>query len=320
MIQNVKEENDSQEVDELLMKIYSENFAVIESSSAMMQYGEITSMVSFLVFLMCIAVKLSPLGNFSWVYLNIPGIISLLSLTFTFNMFLRLKDLIDKAELKIIRKNTEEQPKKTGLVYSFIVLNLIGISLIVFIFVLSLRLDGKISPKKDINLVFIPLYIAIILSVSYAIFISPAFFNQKLIFEIILIFLYIISALLFVSLLSENINNNVKTKRSRKKYFCFIPFYITFCSHLVYLVAKIIIAFKENLIGKIMVAGGIALFLSGCITANVKLNRRDYTKHYGEAILFILGFVLICGDTIVNFFYDRQEKEREEIKDEIDKI
>ena len=55
--------------DELLAKIYNENINKINTLTNLLQIGELTAVLSFLFFLILLAIKLCPHGNFSFAFL-----------------------------------------------------------------------------------------------------------------------------------------------------------------------------------------------------------------------------------------------------------
>ena len=188
---------------ELLNKIIEKNIEKIEFYSQIIKICEFISLFSFLLFLILLCIKLSPNGNFNWVCLNIPGIISLLGIILILNSFFIIKELIDKSE------NPNNTFIEKGSFISLIALNLIGICLIIFLFLVTLRLNEYISNKKDLNIVFIPFYISLIILILFGIFISPAFIDNSLYFEIVLFFLYLLSSFIFSGLLCNKVNKKI---------------------------------------------------------------------------------------------------------------
>ena len=206
---------DDQEENELLLKIVEKNFEKLELSSKIMKYSEIISLFSFLIFLIILCIKLSPKGSFNWLFINIPGIITIIAIILFLNSFFYIKDLIDKNE------NLNNGSIKIGNFFSIIASNIIGFSLLIFLILITLRLNHNIKNEIDLNLIFIPLYIVLFTLLLYGIFISPAFLGNQLYSEISLIFIYIISGIIFSSLLCVKVNNitslNYKSKIKRKK-------------------------------------------------------------------------------------------------------
>ena len=126
---------DEQEENEFLLKIIEKNFEKIELSSKIMKYSEIISLFSFLIFLTILCFKLSPKGSFNWLFINIPGIITIIAIILFLNSFFYIKDLIDKCE------NIDNNSIQAGTLFSFILSNIIGISLLSFLILVTLRLN-----------------------------------------------------------------------------------------------------------------------------------------------------------------------------------
>ena len=94
------DDESQQEQEKLLIKIYEENIDTITTTSKIMQFTQLISILSFLIFLITIAIRLSPIAKFSFFFTSIPLFISLLSLVVSFNMFLILKRIIYRSDNK----------------------------------------------------------------------------------------------------------------------------------------------------------------------------------------------------------------------------
>ena len=101
--------------DELLAKIYNENINKINTLTNLLQIGELTAVLSFLFFLILLAIKLCPHGNFSFAFLLIPSIITICSVAIALNAILSLKNIIDI---------TEKKESRTSTAFSYLLLNI----------------------------------------------------------------------------------------------------------------------------------------------------------------------------------------------------
>ena len=300
---------------ELLNKIIEKNIEKIEFYSQIIKICEFISLFSFLIFLILLCIKLSPNGNFNWVCLNIPGIISLLGIILILNSFFIIKELIDKSE------NPNNTFIEKGSFISLIALTLIGICLIIFLFLVTLRLNEYISNKKDLNIVFIPFYISLIILILFGIFISPAFIDNSLYFEIVLFFLYLLSSFIFSGLLCNKVNNKNKLNNNNKlKYFhCFIPLYFCIGAHIFYFVFNMIIdkmknfgyIFFSNLIS---ISGLILIFISFLITQLKEDNIINNKNHYIQILFLIFSFILFSFDFIINQIINGDNEQRQELE------
>ena len=288
------------EVNELLNKIIEKNIEKIELYSKTMIISELISLFSFLIFLIILCIKLSPFGNFSWLFLNIPGIISLIGILLILNLFLVIKDLIDKSE------NPDNNSIHTGTFFSFIIFNLIGFLLIIFLILVTLRLNGNINNKKDLNVIFIPFYISLFFAILFSIFIFPAFISNGLYFEIILIFIYLIFGFISSCLLCTKINNknNFKDNHKLKYYHCFIPLYFSIGAHIFYFIYNLTMDHMKNVTLNIFsnlinIFGLILIFISAIITQLKEDNIINNNHNYIQIILLIISFFLLSFNFVV---------------------
>ena len=300
---------------ESLNKIIEKNIEKIELYSQIMKISELISLFSFFLFLILLCIKLSPNGNFNWLYLNIPGIISLVGIIVILNSFFIIKELIDKSE------NPNNTSIEKGSFICLIALNLIGICLIIFLFLITLRLNNYINNKKDLNIVFIPFYISLIILILFGIFISPAFIGNGLYFEIVLFFLYLLSAFIFSGLLCNKVNNKNQLNNNNKvKYFhCFIPLYFCIGAHIFYFIFNVIIDKMKNISYNIFsnlisIFGLILIFISFLITQLKEDNVINNKNHFIQLLLLIVSFILFSFDFIINQIINDDNEQRQELE------
>ena len=257
---------EEQETNEFLSNIIEKNLYKITLCSNIMKYSEIISLLSFLIFLIILCIKLSPSFSFNWLFINIPGIITILGIISIFNCFFYIKDLIDKCE------NIDNNSIQAGTLFSFILSNIIGISLLSFLILVTLRLNENIKSGTDLNLIFIPLYIMLCALFLFLIFISPAFISNNLYIEIILIFVNLLSGFIFSGLLCFKLNKLNNINNNKIKYFhCFIPFYFCIGANIFFIIFIIISKYFKNMEFKFLsnfmyIIGFIFLFIGGLIT------------------------------------------------------
>ena len=298
-----------------LNKIIEKNIEKIEFYSEIIKISEYISLLSFFIFLILLCIKLSPKGNFNWLYLNIPTIITLLGIILILNSFFIIKNLIDKSE------NPNNTNIEKGNFISIISLNFIGICLIVFLFLVTLRLNDYINNKNDLNLIFIPFYISLIIFFLFGIFISPAFINNGLYFEIVLFILYLLSGFLFSGLLCKKVNNKNQLNNNNKlKYFhCFIPLYFCIGGHIFYFIFNMIFDKMKNIgynfySNLISISGLILIFISFLITQLKEDNIINNKNHFIQIIFLIISFILFSFDFIINQIINDDNEQRQEIE------
>ena len=292
--------------DEILTRIYEDNYDKFENISKIIKYTQIFIYSSGFLFFIILIIKLSSKGNFNWLYLSFPFFIFLLSIIILLNCFLHLKNLMDKIENNLNSNNF-------GTIFTFIIGNLIGLFLSIFFIILMLRLDMKILVNNDLNLIMIPLYVSLGLGLLFCIFISPSFFSNGLYFEIILYFIDLMSCLIFICLICLKFNSSINLSKNNKlKYFhCFIIFYLAIFSHLIYSIFKCLNYFSDKIKNNnfikefsdfFMLSGLVFLLLTGLITQLKLDNYINNSNHYIQAILCLISFILLYADNIQSLF------------------
>lgn len=296
------EDESQQEQEKLLIKIYEDNIETITTTSKIMQFTQLSSMLTFLIFLITIAIRLSPISKFSYFFTSIPLFISLISLVISFNMFLILKSIIDRSDSK-------NKTLQRGNIFSFIMLNLSGFLGVTFCILLFLYIDEVIT-DVDVNIIFIPLYISISLGIIYAVFISPAFSSNGLYIELVIIFTYLIGNFVFCGLLASVLN-----KDSNDKFiypFIAVYFFLGMCFF--YLIMNCVISKEGNkrLISNGLLMLGVVFAFIGSLLIQLKNDNVIENKdHYVDAIMFIFGFVFVIGESFMNLFFNFNENEEE---------
>lgn len=297
------DDESQQEQEKLLIKIYEENIDTITTTSKIMQLTQLISILSFLIFLITITIRLSPLAKFSFFFTSIPLFISLLSLVVSFNMFLILKSIIDRSDSK-------NKTAQRGNIFSFVMLNLSGFLGATFFILLFLYIDEVIT-DVDLNIIFIPLYLAISVGIIYAVFISPAFSSNGLYIELVIIFTYLIGNFVFCGLLAGAVN-----KDSNDKFlypFIAVYFFLGMC--FLYLVINCMMNNKGNkrkfVTNGLYMIGVIFAFVGSLLVQLKKDNVIDNKDHYVDGIMFVLGFAFAFGESGVNLVFDCNESEEE---------
>ncbi len=303
---------EEQESNEFLSNIIEQNLDKITKCSNIMNYSEIISIFSFLIFLIILCIKLSSSFSFSWLFLNIPGIFTIIGIISIFNCFFYIKDLIDKCE------NIDNNSIQIGNFFSFIISNIIGISLLTFLILVTLRLNNNIKSETDLNLIFTPLYIMLCASFLFSIFMSPAFISNNLYFEIILIFVNLISGFIFSGLLCYKINNLNSLNNNKIKFFhCFIPFYFCIGANIFFIIFIIISKYFKNMDFKLLsnfmyIFAFIFLFIGGLITQLKQDNIMTNKNNFIQIILFIISFLLFSLELIYNILINEGTEEMNE--------
>lgn len=187
--QRYNNRDSEKDLDANLIKLYEINMDQLNRISTIIQICQIIGYCSFLVFLILITIKVYPVYALSWFFVMSPALICLTSFTYQLNMYLRLKDIFDEAELK-------ETGLNIGSILSYFCLNTTALSLFVYLVLFTLKSEYMISSQW--NLITVPLYCIFGMALFYFVFIMPAFLQSNLVMEICLIFVYIATSLTFV--------------------------------------------------------------------------------------------------------------------------
>jgi len=296
--------------DNLLLKMNEIQIEDIKNFSNYIKITETICLISFLVFLIVLTIKLVNLNEkLNWNLLDIPALCFLISLIITFDLFLIIKNLIDKIE------NQLSSSIKAGTYFSFIIINFIGINIIIFFILLMNYIQNSNNSKSDINIIFIPYYLSISLALIFAVFMLNAFLQNNLFIEIIFIFGYLITFFLFGILLCLKINNkNGLNKHNNLKFFhCFLPIYLILGSHFLY---RLVIFFLQKnfifkkIFNKILFIICIFFSLLTCLITQLKIDDKiSNKKHYIQGILAIIAYLSFSFEYYYNILLEEETEE-----------
>lgn len=320
--------------EEDLNKIFSKYISKVEDINISLKSSKFLSFISIISSFILLSIKLSSAGKFSWLYLNIPIIISILLLCVILNLYLYLKILIEKAEKNsrlyignnnnnLNSYNISSNVKNGGTVFTYVILFSITLCFILFSLLSTFYLEELvIKQTKDAIFIFLPVFIAILLLLIYIIFITPAFSASNLIIELGLIYINIFAFSVFLILLCLKINNNLSHNKldGLKFSFVFIPFYFLIGANIVYLILNKTVfgKNKNNLINTgnrnsnmnwiINLISLIPILVAG-ILCNLKLDEVMKNKnHYVQSILLLCGYVIFMSNGIWEIFTDNNEE------------
>ena len=211
-------------------------------------------------------------------------------------MLIYIKDIFD---------NKTVTPVKKGNVFSFIFLNVCGCLLVLFIILIAFYIDNiKHNSTSDLNIMFIPFYLAMILALIYAVFISPAFVSNGLYIETFLMFSYAIGAFVFGFLLCMTITSS---DSGWKYVYAFLPFYFVIGANTVFNVITIVNRSKHNeskmeiMFGSVSCIGLVFVLIAGVVLQMKLDNVIDNTRHYVELMLMLFGVVMLCMKNVFAF-------------------
>lgn len=303
--QSVENEGNISEDDELIMKIYQQNIDKITLYSDIMKYSQLAAYICMIITLVLLSLKLSDLGSFSYLYFIIPISLTIASSLLYGNIIFRLKSIIDKTEITLQKGEKENE---NGSLIIEILLNFTGISLFIFFIVLFCRLDGYIDKSKDLNIIFIPLYLSLISCLIFGVFISPGFFKGEMYFEIGLTFIHLVSLFTFFFLLCYKVN----MPHSIKYIHVYVPYYFSAGAQLLYFIGYNFFDKKQNNIKKqILFSFSMSCVLCAGIINQIFLDANRKDIYYIPVILYLAAFLGFTSDQVIDTFNDINDEKIE---------
>lgn len=320
--------------EEELNTIFSKYTSKLEDINISIKISKFLCLISIISSFILISIKLSNTGKFSWLYLNIPIVISIILLCLIFNLYLYLKILIEKAEKSsrlymgnnnnnLNECNNNSNIKNGGTIFTYVILFLITICLIIFSLLSTFYLqDFVINQTKDTIYVFLPLFISLLSLLIYIIFISPAFYASNLRIELGLIYINIFAFFVFLILLCLKVNNILLHNKLNglKFLFVFIPFYLIIGATIVYLILKktVFNQKKNRVLGNenrnknvnfVMNSISLVLILIAGIICNLKLDKIIENKnHFVQSILLMFSYIIFTSVEIWDIFTDNNDE------------
>lgn len=295
---NVLSEDDQDSIDGLLLKIYERHIDLISLYARTIQIAQMIVYISTVFSMILLAIRLSPLSSFRYSYVLIPGLIAIFALMLTMNIYLLMKDLIDSAQ-----KRQEEASINSGTVISYLCLNMIGISGIIFVCLILTRLDSLIHSR--LMTIFIPLFFGCCTALFFVIFISPAFIEKKLYFEIAVMFIDIICVVAFGLLLAIRIDNDYKFSFG----LVVISLHFALGIHAISLLIGLIMK-KVNMVSSILILVSIVFFFITVLLFQLKQDKMMANdSNWIEVVLGLIGFNCLFAESIYSLFFEQDSPE-----------
>jgi peptidoglycan/LPS O-acetylase OafA/YrhL len=299
------EEFQVNDFEEYFAKVYETNSDRIEKISLTISITQIISIISFSIFFVALAFRCQDGFVFSWFVVFIFAFISLISITLMLNMYLKLKDIFDVAE----RLFTGETGINMGSIISYTCLNLKALCLFIYGLCFCFHMDGIINEQYSI--ISLPLYFVLILSLFYAIFILPAFIQNKMFAEIFLIFLYLVCSFVFLILLNMKLDRSIDTNYISS----FVPIYTAIGANILFQIWSILNKQKEERIfGLIFLFSLIMVFICSLLIP-LKADKFIYIDNWIIVMIGMLAYLSLITEKIVSYVMDSSAKE-EELKHE----
>ncbi len=287
--------------------IFNSYLNKIQNCEEKIKLFQILGYVLIIIFFALLMIKFSLKNEkeLKYFYLLLPSILVILTFSFSFNYFLKLKQLIEKDEADILSHNTKIDCSM-GNFLSYLCLNLVCLSICVYLLLLSLKLE-KAIPDLGLSMVNIPIYISLGIIFFYFIFILPAFIMNKFYWEIILIASYLINSILFSILLSMKIDHQTKLKFAE----VFIPLLLALGIQFIYTIVKFFMA-EGCFIMKLLSFVSVSFILGTFFHLVIILDQEDAYKYvYRLSVLFLFSAIIFSIEKITSLFISSDEGEKD---------
>ena len=249
-------------------------------------YGIISSLLSLLTFFVLFTLKAWYFNQISWLMILIPGLAMIIISTIVFNLYLRVEEIIDYLDKKNIN---------IGTLLSYFCVNIVSISLIVYLILICLKLNKNINTQFSI--ISIPLYILLGISFFYFVFIFPALIQSRMYFEITVISNYLINLFFFLLMINYKCDSS---KASIGYTSIFIPLWIAIGVHLLYVIYSNIInemSYFKHFFFFCFVAGS----LSATICLSLKLDSYSKIPDWTICLLSTVAFISLIIELFINY-------------------
>jgi len=299
--EDLKTEDDSENFDEInpnLLKIIEKHQDKIITITNIINISEFIGYLSLLVFLLMLAIRLSPNVSFNWLILFTPAATCVISFTIILNAYLKLKDIFEESD------NLEEENKNSssslGSILSYFCLNSASLCALVYLVLLSLRLQNIII-SINYGEIAIPIYVLYGIAVFYYIFILPAFLKNKMIFPLFIFGVYIIASFIFFVLLNMKLDKIMQGGYYSLIFFSMlsaIAFQIVYYG---YLLVKAIMV-KNNFVIYISIEIALSLLLVALLLTGLKLDSVISIDNWVPLVMIIFSYMILISDKLYAFF------------------
>ncbi len=301
---------EDQMLDEYLMQVYEKNISKINTIQKTMDISKVIAVISVLLFLILLAIKVD--RDFTWFVPFIPAATALLSFAVLFNLFLKLKDIFDDTGKSEDKDKDDEESSHIGSNVSYFCLNLIVLNVLIYMILFSLKCDNIM--ESDWNVISIPIYIVFGIATFYAIFILPAFIQNKMYMESIMLFTYLICSFIFFILINLKGDKNIASE-----YFSvFLPFIFPLGLHFIYLISILVVSKKNNWFRLITESGWLFFLFVACVLIIAKADKVDSKTGYGywlPVVMVLIGYCMFVSEKVLSFFGWKKESDEEEVKE-----
>jgi len=265
-------------------KIFQENQDKIICHVISMQYLQVISIFSGIIFFLLLAIFLSlqsPISN-SWIYISIPFLVGEITLALSLTLFLNLSVIYNDGRLILASW------------ISYFAVNLSALALIIFSISVPLKIEGYIIVPW--GLITIPLYIFIGICLLYFIFMMPALLDKKCYWDIVIISSLILNFFIFMLLLNSRLDNSYSLSYVN----IFIPVWITSAFFFAYIINMFVQSSNiydfytaiTNLISNILLTAATVLIA-------LNLDKTYPTPYWATFLLIIFSYMIFFTERLL---------------------
>lgn len=290
------------EIDSFMLKVYEQNINKIILLSNRINTSYITTLLSSLILLIMLLAKLASIAGIYYIYLFIPAAISIIAVYVLLNTYLNMKDIFDEAQgTDIERKQGSIDEDNIGTQITYVCLNVSSLMLVVYVLLLTLRLDNMID--YNFNSVSIPVYIIMLIGGFYAVFILPALIQNRIYADIILIFSNLCGIMIFVILINSKLDYNYDISYMN----IFKSLFFSFGIDLIYLVTCFFKEFKSNLSDCLCsICFVLSLIISNILIA-LRLDGVIFFDVYIPPLIILIAYTAYVSQKILKIIYVKEE-------------
>jgi len=284
-------------------KIFTKYIHKIQICEENIKLLQMLGYISIVLFFLMIIIKFSLTNHkeLKFYYLVIPAIFSTFCFSFSLNYFLRLKQLLEKEEEDIIAMETKSDCS-FGNILSYLCLNFINVAIIIFFFLIALKLENKLPTNVNYNIINIPLYISIGIIFFYFIFLLPAFILNRYYWGIFIIASYLINSSIFLILISMKLDHQINLEYLK----IFIPFFIAIGIQLLHSIYLLFLG-EHRFLLKILELLSLSFILGSIVYLAVILDTNDFSQSYKVPTLFLFSATLFSIEKITNIYISNDD-------------
>jgi len=275
------EHNEDQET----LLIYSQHKSKLEYIWNTTDICNIITLIGIIVFLFVFMLKLALMNSFSWFYLLLPALLTIIPYTISVNLLVRSIDIIS------------EQCSW----FKYIIVNLTTLSTVTYLVLFCFKMEKLIITTW--LLLSLPLFMTIIVASLFLIFLIPDYIANKYYFETTLILIYIIAIFIFTYLINYKIDNLGNKTAAQFTYInIFIVLFLATGLHFVYSLFIIFSCYREKLLKRLFNFMGVLFLIISLILIVLILEKSINLNSYVPVLILLLSIISFAIFIMFKFF------------------